>query len=422
MPGFGKTALARALARAMQLPLLSRDEIYDGLSRSGSGEQILPQDLAQTANTALSTSAHSLLSTGASVIIEIAFQQKLWGVVLDSLLPLADTRVVRCVIDPKLALQRMVRRLHEFPKQCAVHQDARYISERVGQTTQWPPFDPISLAVPTMDMQTTDGYLLSLDTIVSFVSKRRFTRDEFRPDKPRRIRQARLPANPDKTMDLAKPAIDIGLFTNQLEPMLSFWQNTVGVPFSELLPVAKGAHQYRHAIGKSIFKLNNVRDVLAPSPASGIRQLTVASLDVTALRHIIDPDGNSLTMVPQHAGTPPLSIHLVVSNLDTHRRFYGQALGLPEHRHGQFMGGETRLVLEEGEATLDPIQLGVGYRYLTLQIFDVVKAHAQVLSNGGREGSAPRRLGDVAYISFVRDPDGNWIELSQRKSIVGSLA
>ena len=34
---------------------------------------------------------------------------------------------------------------------------------------------------------------------------------------------------------------------------------------------------------------------------------------------------------------------------------------------------------------------------------------------------APVRLGDVAYISFVRDPDGNWIEISQRKSITGSL-
>jgi lactoylglutathione lyase len=31
------------------------------------------------------------------------------------------------------------------------------------------------------------------------------------------------------------------------------------------------------------------------------------------------------------------------------------------------------------------------------------------------------RLGDVASISFVRDPDGNWIEVSQRKSITGSL-
>ena len=78
-------------------------------------------------------------------------------------------------------------------------------------------------------------------------------------------------------MELAKPAIDIGLFTNQLEPMLTFWQNTVGVPFNELLPVGKGIHQHRHAIGRSVFKLNHVRDVLTPLPASGIRRLTVAS-------------------------------------------------------------------------------------------------------------------------------------------------
>jgi hypothetical protein len=30
-------------------------------------------------------------------------------------------------------------------------------------------------------------------------------------------------------------------------------------------------------------------------------------------------------------------------------------------------------------------------------------------------------LGDTAYISFIRDPDGNWIELSQRASLTGPL-
>lgn len=222
-------------------------------------------------------------------------------------------------------------------------------------------------------------------------------------------------------MNLAKPAIDIGLFTNQLEPMLSFWQNTVGLSFSELLPVGNGIRQHRHAIGNSVFKLNHVRDALTPSAASGIRHLSVASSNATSPRKMLDPDGNALTMIPQQAGTPPLCIHLVVSDLDSHRRFYGEALGLPESQHAEFMGGETRLVLEQGVAIKDPVQLGVGYRYMTLQIFDVLKTHAHVLANGGREGSAPRRLGDVAHISFVRDPDGNWIELSQRKSIVGSL-
>ena len=62
-----------------------------------------------------------------------------------------------------------------------------------------------------------------------------------------------------------------------------------------------------------------------------------------------------------------------------------------------------------------------GYRYTTIQVFDVVGEHRGILARGGREGSAPVKLGDVAYISFVRDPDGNWIEISQRKSLTGSL-
>jgi hypothetical protein len=41
---------------------------------------------------------------------------------------------------------------------------------------------------------------------------------------------------------------------------------------------------------------------------------------------------------------------------------------------------------------------------------------------GVREGLAPITLGDVARISMILDPDGNWIELSRRASIVGSLS
>ena len=44
-----------------------------------------------------------------------------------------------------------------------------------------------------------------------------------------------------------------------------------------------------------------------------------------------------------------------------------------------------------------------------------------VLAHGGREARAPVTLGTTARISMVRDPDGNWIELSQRASLTGSL-
>ena len=64
---------------------------------------------------------------------------------------------------------------------------------------------------------------------------------------------------------------------------------------------------------------------------------------------------------------------------------------------------------------------GRGWRYITFQVFKVDEEHARVLAAGGVEGMAPVTLGRTARISMVRDPDGNWIELSQRASIVGSL-
>jgi lactoylglutathione lyase len=76
---------------------------------------------------------------------------------------------------------------------------------------------------------------------------------------------------------------------------------------------------------------------------------------------------------------------------------------------------------QDRDAVSDAQMRGIGYRYLTIQVFDVVAEHRAILARGGAEGAVPVRLGDVAYISFVRDPDGNWIEISQRKSITGSL-
>jgi len=64
---------------------------------------------------------------------------------------------------------------------------------------------------------------------------------------------------------------------------------------------------------------------------------------------------------------------------------------------------------------------GRGWRYITFQVFKVDEDHARVLAAGGREAMAPTTLGTTARISMVRDPDGNWIELSQRASLVGAI-
>ncbi|HEY5477070.1 MAG TPA: VOC family protein [Tepidiformaceae bacterium] len=117
-----------------------------------------------------------------------------------------------------------------------------------------------------------------------------------------------------------------------------------------------------------------------------------------------------------------IGIRIAVRDLDASRRFYGEALGLPEERPSAFRAGESLILLEESpDAPADAQVQGPGWRYITFQVFKVDEEHAAVLARGGREALAPITLGTTARFSMVRDPDGNWIELSQRASIVGSL-
>lgn len=65
---------------------------------------------------------------------------------------------------------------------------------------------------------------------------------------------------------------------------------------------------------------------------------------------------------------------------------------------------------------------GVGYGYLTLQVMDAPKAHALVCGRGATEerpASSAHTTTD-STISFILDPDGNRIEISQRPDLVAA--
>ena len=221
-------------------------------------------------------------------------------------------------------------------------------------------------------------------------------------------------------MQLVKPALDVGLYTNDLDPMLTFWQQQAGLSFSELLPVGGGVHQHRHAIGDSVLKINHSRTPLPAGP-SGLAQLALFNNLVDTPQQVVDPDGNRLELHPQHEHAPNLRLTLQVNDYAVSERFYATTLGLERNDQGAFLVGASEIVLQTGTVG-DVPQKATGLRYMTFQVADVVGEHQAIVATGGAEGMAPVRLGDVAYISFVRDPDGNWIEISQRKSITGSLA
>jgi lactoylglutathione lyase len=224
-------------------------------------------------------------------------------------------------------------------------------------------------------------------------------------------------------MELAKPCIDVGVFTDALEDSLRFWQEDVGLSFEELLPTGGGNHQHRHGMNGSVLKLNHPRAGLPEVPPGGYRALRIARPGLGARRTLHDPHGSVVHLVPPgEDDVTGIAVHVAVRDPAAQRRFYLEGLGLTEIREDVYRCGESLLVVEaDPGAAVDRPIAGRGFRYLTIQIRDCAAVHAGVLARGGRERTPPRRLGDVAIMSMVADPDGNWIELSQRASLTGPL-
>ena len=228
-------------------------------------------------------------------------------------------------------------------------------------------------------------------------------------------------------MQLAKNVIDVGLSTNNLEPMLRFWQQDAAVRFDHVLPVRRGQKQHRHDEQGSVIKLNHHAEPLPEAVPSGYRELIIAREGLREPRRMTDPDGNRVRLVPRgHDGVIQIAVVMGVRSLSEHRRFYGDILGFAEQPWSggaAFRLGDSLVILEEdAAATVDPVREARGWRYITLQIADIDAVHEGLRSRGVREGLAPITLGDVARISMILDPDGNWIELSRRASVVGSLS
>jgi catechol 2,3-dioxygenase-like lactoylglutathione lyase family enzyme len=228
-------------------------------------------------------------------------------------------------------------------------------------------------------------------------------------------------------MQLAKPRIDIGFRTNHALPVLAFWQNEVGLPLESMLKVRRGLRQHRHDLLGSVLKVNSQLTPIPDTPPSGYREVLIARDGILVPLTLVDPEGNRVTLVPKGThGISRIGIRLGVRSVAAHRRFYTEALGLAEGpsagNAATFLAGDTVLIVEAAaDAPDDAAMEGRGYRYITFQVYAVDREHAHVLAHGGREASAPTTLGTRARISMVRDPDGNWIELSQLVTLTGSL-
>ena len=236
-------------------------------------------------------------------------------------------------------------------------------------------------------------------------------------------------------MELAKRFVDVGIFTNRLDEMRAFYGERVRLPYEELLPVGGGVRQYRYGLLGSVLKINHTRDPLPARVAGGCRKLSISDPRTPMPLPLQDPDANDVELVPKgQRNIDQIEIHLGVTDEAAFDHFYGDALGAERLGQRRFKLGETIVSVRHdpaavrasksssGSATdVMTTMRAVGMRYITVQVRDCDAEHRRLVSMGAWEGAAPVTLGTVARISFIRDPDGNFIEISQRASLTGPI-
>lgn len=236
-------------------------------------------------------------------------------------------------------------------------------------------------------------------------------------------------------MELAKQFVDVGIFTNRIDEMRAFYTERIHLQFEEILPVGAGVRQHRFGLLGSVLKINHTRDPLPPRKPGGYMRLAISDANGASSSKLHDPDGNEIELVAgAQRGIKQIEIHLGVTDEAAFEKFYGDALGAERLSAGRFKLGQTIVsfakdpdaVAAEKSASASAIAVigsmrAIGMRYITVQVRDCDREHRRLTSMGVWEGAAPVTLGAVARISFIRDPDGNFIEVSQRASLTGPI-
>ncbi|WP_055591406.1 AAA family ATPase [Streptacidiphilus griseoplanus] len=167
-PGTGKTTLAHAVARELGCPAVVRDEIKQGMVLSTPGHRGGADDpLNLPALEAFFGVLATLLRARVSVVAEAAYQDRLWRPNLEPLTGLARVRVIRCTAPAAVAHARIVHRARHSAHRSA-HGDRELLAAVAAGEHSLDSFVPISLDVPTLAVDTSDGYRPGMPTITAF--------------------------------------------------------------------------------------------------------------------------------------------------------------------------------------------------------------------------------------------------------------
>jgi predicted kinase len=167
-PGSGKNTLGQKLAKALWMPLVSRDEIKEGyVNTFGVKHDELPSDANLRATDIFFDLVNQYLTRGISIVIEAAFQHQVWEPRMPKIIELSSPVLILCSIDDAIAARRYLERGLAEPDREYYHGDNMVVHYRkTGEILPYAQYSRPSFDIPTIAVSTTREYIPDIGEVV----------------------------------------------------------------------------------------------------------------------------------------------------------------------------------------------------------------------------------------------------------------
>jgi predicted kinase len=168
-PRSGTREVAHSLGERMPCPVICRDEIKEGMVHAyGTDfEPAAGDDLNEPTLRVFFEALRLMVMAEVTVVAEAAFQDRLWRSGLEPLAELARLRIVQCHVDPAIARER--REAAAGAGSGRFH--ARIIGDEVEDWVEaFASFERLSLAAPSVDVDTSHGCAPEIGEILRFIN------------------------------------------------------------------------------------------------------------------------------------------------------------------------------------------------------------------------------------------------------------
>lgn len=154
-PGAGKTSLARELAKAFGLPLLSKDMFKEAIFDYLPGVDTSDAHRLGIASVGMMYAfARRQLENGVGIILESTFDR---GKAEDDVRPLLDGArgvIVHCTAPPELIMERYAERADD-PDRHEVHRDEEHL-DALEQNLAAGVYEPLQVGLPIIEVDMTE--------------------------------------------------------------------------------------------------------------------------------------------------------------------------------------------------------------------------------------------------------------------------